>query len=122
MDDEDILARVGTFFIVMASGFIVMFVVSDLAETVYFDLFFIGILLGGLGLYLRRRAPTPPPSGRFESYQKWRSGKLKDEMAERRESQKAERASKQDARKAEKEAKRAERGSSSSIFGRKKED
>ena len=107
MDDEDILARVGTFFIVMASGFIVLFVASDLAETVYYDLFFIGVLLGGLGFYLRRKAPSPPPSGRFESWKKMRSGKLKEEQAEKRAKQKAENEVKKEARREAKQAKRA---------------
>ena len=123
MDDEDILARVGTFFIVIASGFIVMFVVSDLAEKVYFDYFFIGVLLGGVGIYMRRTAPTPPASGRFESYQKWRSGKLKGELEEKRAAQKATRASQKEAQRAEREAKRAEKKESGgSLFNRKKKD
>ena len=54
MEDENILARVGTFFLVIGSGVIVMFIASDLAETVNYDLFFIGVFLGGVGFFLRR--------------------------------------------------------------------
>lgn len=106
MDDEDILARVGTFLIVMASGFIVLFVASDMAETVYFDLFFIGILLGGTGLYMRRKAPSPPPSGRFDSWKKWRAGKLKEEQDAKRAQRKQESSAKQQARKEARQAKK----------------
>ena len=109
MEEEGLLLRIGTFFIVVAGGFITLFVVSDVAETAYFDFFFIGVLLGGLGIYIRRKVPTPESSGRFSTWKKWRSGRLKDEMVSKREAQKAERAKKAEERRAASAAKRKER-------------
>jgi hypothetical protein len=73
MDNKEIIPRIGTFFLVMGIGFILLFVASDLAETVYFDLFFIGLFLTGFGIFLRRKADPPPSSGRFETWRKLRS-------------------------------------------------
>ncbi len=116
MDRNEFIARIGTFFFVMAMGFIIIFVVSDIANKPLFDFFFIGVLLGGFGLYIRRKTPSAEPSGRFSTWRKWRSGKLKDEVAERRETKKAERAAKS--------AERKERlkGSLRSIGRRKKDE
>ena len=88
MDNENLIPRIGTFFLIISIALIILFVISDLAETVYFDLFFSGILLGGLGLYLRSRGASPSPSGRFESWRKMRENKRKDEQAEKREKRK----------------------------------
>lgn len=130
MDDEDIVARVGTFFILIASVLIIMFVTSDIAasemqriaelnilmkgmhkepirHTIEFDLFFIGVLLGGLGIFMRRTAPSPAPSGRFETWKKMRSGEYKDEQAQKRAQRQEENAAKRQARQEEREAKRA---------------
>ena len=109
MDDEDILARVGTFFLVMGFGFVIMFTASDLAETVNFDLFFIGVLLGGFGIYLRRKAPSPPPSGRFETWKKMRSGGYKEEQAQKRAKRQEETAAKKKAREEARKAKKAQK-------------
>ncbi len=109
MDRQEFFMRIGSFFILMASVFVVMFIVSDVAGKAIFDYFFIGILVGGLGVYIRRTAPTPEPSGRFETWKKWRSGRLKDEMASRREQKKAERLSIQEEKKAARAARAAER-------------
>lgn len=109
MDDEDIIARVGTFFLVMGLGFVIMFVASDLAETVNFDLFFIGVLLGGFGIFLRRRAPSPPPSGRFETWRKMRSGKNKEQQAQKRSKRQEETAAKKKAREEARQAKKAQK-------------
>ena len=84
MEDENILARVGTFFLVIGSGLIFMFIASDLADDVSYDLFFIGAFLSGIGIFMRRKAPPPPQSGRFESWKKWRSGQLKEEQSSKR--------------------------------------
>ena len=79
MDEKDIGLRIGTFFIVMGAGSVLIFVISDMAETVYFDYLFLGLLLVGFGLYLRRGAEKPPSSGRFEW---WKNRKNKDKKEE----------------------------------------
>lgn len=109
MDNDNIIPRMGTFFLIIGLGLIILFVASDLAETVYFDLFFTGVLSAGLGLYLRRRVAPPPPSGRFETWGKIRAGKYKDEQAQKRAQRQAENAAKKQSRTEERQAKKAAR-------------
>ncbi len=107
MDDENIIPRIGTFFLVIGFILIIMFVASDLAETVYYDLFFIGVLFGAFGLFLRRKLAPPPPSGRFETWRSIRAGKYKDEQAKKHAKQQEESIAKRQARKEAKQAKRS---------------
>ena len=72
MDNKEIVPRIGTFFIMIGFGFVLLFVISDLAESVYFDYFFIGLFFAGFGIFLRRKAEPPPPSERFSSWNKYR--------------------------------------------------
>ena len=80
MDEKDIVPRIGTFFIVIGLGAILLFVISDIAKTVYFDYLFLGLLLFGLGIFLRRNAEKPPPSGRFAGWRKMRSKEKKERV------------------------------------------
>ena len=73
MDQKDIIPRIGTFFIVIGIGAILLFVISDIAETVYFDYFFLGLFFTGFCIYLRRDAEKPPTSGRFSYLKKMRN-------------------------------------------------
>jgi hypothetical protein len=75
-NDDPILARVGTFFMVLGGGAFILFVVSDIAKQVDFDYLFISMLLIGIGWALRRKKAPPPPAGRF-SWVKGRFGKNK---------------------------------------------
>lgn len=80
MDNEDpIEVRMGTFFIVMGGGVFLVFVMSDMADQVDFDYFFIALILFAIGYYFRRTKAPPPPSGRFAWFKgawgKMRSGK-----------------------------------------------
>ena len=66
MDNDDpIEVRMGTFFVVMGGGVFLIFVMSDMANKVDFDYFFIALILFAIGYYLRRTKAPPPPSGRF---------------------------------------------------------
>ena len=107
MDDENLIPRIGTFFMVMGSGFILLFVASDLAKSTLFDLFFVGVLMGGFGLYLRRKMAPPPSSGRFETWRSIRAGKYQDEQAQKRAKQQQEIAARKQSKKEEREAKKA---------------
>ena len=78
MDEKNIVPRIGTFFLVIGLGFILLFIISDIAQTVYFNYLFLGLLLSGFGIYLRRNAEKPPPSGRFEAWRKMRSKEKKE--------------------------------------------
>jgi hypothetical protein len=80
MDSDDpIEVRMGTFFVVMGAGLFLLFVMSDMADQVDFDYFFLGMLLMAIGFYFRRKKAPPPPSGRFTGFknfwQKLRSGR-----------------------------------------------
>ncbi|MBL8101622.1 MAG: hypothetical protein JNM02_03755 [Anaerolineales bacterium] len=73
MENEDpLIVRVGTFFIVMGLGAFVLFVTSDIADQVDFDYLFIAMLLFGVGWGFRRKKAPPPPAGRFEYLRKLR--------------------------------------------------
>lgn len=75
MIDDDFIARVGTFFILVGVGLIILFSASviplfspqskDLQIAAKFDYLFWAIVLLGIGTLMRRKAAPPPPSGRF---------------------------------------------------------
>lgn len=80
MDSEDPFeVRMGTFFVVMGGGVFLLFVVSDVADQVDFDFFFISLILFVIGYYLRRSKAPPPSAGRFSWFngfmEKMRSGR-----------------------------------------------
>ncbi len=85
MDDEDsVIVRVGTFFLVMGGGTFILFIASDLADKADFDYFFMAVLLIGIGWMFRRGKAPPPSAGRFsyiknmrENARKKREEKLK---------------------------------------------
>ena len=72
MDQKDIIPRIGTFFVVIGIGTVLLFIISDIAEKVYFDFLFIGLFFTGIGFFLRRNAEKPPESGRFSYFKKMR--------------------------------------------------
>jgi hypothetical protein len=77
MENEDpIEVRVGTFFVVMGMGVFLLFVVSDVADRVEFDFFFLALILMGIGYYFRRKKAPPPPANRF-SWLKGAWGKMR---------------------------------------------
>jgi hypothetical protein len=78
-DDRKILiSRMGTFFLLMGLGFMILFVASDLGDETSFSYFFLGLLCLGLGWFFKRvSAPPPKPSQRFS----W----LRNYMQQRRE-------------------------------------
>lgn len=63
--EEPFVMRVGMFFLVLGMGAFLLFVTSDIAEKVDFDYLFGAVLLIGMGWFMRRGKPKPPPSGRF---------------------------------------------------------
>ena len=72
MDEENIVPRVGTFFIVIGLGSILLFIISDIANTIGFNYLFIGLFFVGLGLFFRRNTEKPSSSGRFAAWKKMR--------------------------------------------------
>ena len=75
MDNQDITPRVGTFFIIIGLGSIILFIISDIANTAEFDYLFLGLLSIGVGFFFRRNTEKTASSGRFEW---WKSMRDKD--------------------------------------------
>ena len=71
-NDDDLIIRVGTFFMVIGLGSFVLFVTSDIADQVNYDYLFIAMLLVAIGWFFRRKKAPPPPAGRFEYLRKMR--------------------------------------------------
>jgi hypothetical protein len=71
-DRKALIARIGTFFLVIGMLGLILFIASDLGDTAYFQYFVIGIILLSAGLIFKRAsAPPPAPSKRFEGIRKW---------------------------------------------------
>lgn len=65
-DRKELLARVGTFFLLIGIGLLVFFVLSEVAKKVTFDYFCWGLILLIVGLIFRGQFKrTVTPSGRF---------------------------------------------------------
>ena len=64
-NDDPIEVRMGTFFVVIGAGVFLLFVMSDVANKVDFDYFFLSMILIATGYYFRRTKAPPPSSGRF---------------------------------------------------------
>jgi len=80
-NDDPIEVRMGTFFVVMGMGVFLLFVVSDVADKVEFDYFFLSMILLGIGYYFRRKKARPPAANRFtwfkNTWSKMRAGRGK---------------------------------------------
>jgi len=88
MDNDDpIIVRVGTFFVLMGVGLFILFVISDLADMADFDYFFLAAFLMAIGWVLRRGKTPPPSAGRFEWWGKTRE-EAKRKKQEKKEARK----------------------------------
>ena len=80
-NDDPIEVRMGTFFVVMGMGIFLLFVVSDVADKVQFDYFFLAMILLGIGYYFRRKKARPQAANRFSwlksAWTKMRAGRGK---------------------------------------------
>ena len=74
---NEFVIRIGTFFIVIGVGLLILFIASDLANQPDFDYFFLSMISIGFGWLLRRRKPPPPSAGRFSMFRKAREGAQK---------------------------------------------
>jgi hypothetical protein len=82
MEDDPLIVRMGTFFIVMGLGIFILFIASDLAQKPEFDYLFIAMVLFGLGWIFRRRKTPPPSADRFSYFRRLRT--RKDRKVDRR--------------------------------------
>ena len=76
-EQNDIVPRIGTFFLLLGIFFFIFFLASNFARQTDFDWLFLSVLLLAVGFGLRRRASPPPPAGRFSGIQKMRKNAKK---------------------------------------------
>jgi len=69
---QEFLARIGTFFILVGIGILVLFVASDGAGSANFDYLFWAMLSVLLGFILRGRRSRPEPADRFSMLRRLR--------------------------------------------------
>jgi hypothetical protein len=72
-EDEDLLTRIGAFFMLLGFIFFAIFVASDLGHKADFDYLFLSMLGVGVGMLFRRRKPARPSAGRFGIINKMRA-------------------------------------------------
>jgi hypothetical protein len=85
--DDELVPRIGNFFVILGIFALIFFLASDFADQPDFDWLFAGLVLWGLGFFFRRRATPPPASDRFSMIRKMREGakKRKEERAKKAE-------------------------------------
>lgn len=73
-DREDFLYRIGTYFILIAIGLLVFFMLSESAQQTIFGYFCWSMILFIVGVSLRSKfkRPAPPSSGRFSVLKKFK--------------------------------------------------
>jgi flagellar biosynthesis component FlhA len=83
--DDNIIVRVGTFFVLIGFFVFILFVASDFAQKPNFDFLFLAMFALGLGWLFRRRKPPRPSAGRFSIITKARESakKRKEEQAKK---------------------------------------
>jgi hypothetical protein len=79
---NEFLIRIGSFFIWIGVGLIILFAASVFNNAPDFKYFFLGLISIFLGVRLYRRKLPPPPSGRFALLRKMRDGSQKENKEE----------------------------------------
>jgi hypothetical protein len=69
---SELLPRVGTYLFLLGIFSLIFFLASDFADRLEFDWLFVGMVLMGFGILLRRRAAPTPPVGRFGTIRRMR--------------------------------------------------
>lgn len=82
---SELVPRVGTFLFLLGIFSLIFFLASDFAEKPDFDWLFVGVVLLGFGILLRRRAAPSPMAGRFGMMRRMREDakKRKEERAKK---------------------------------------
>ncbi len=75
---KEFIIRIGTFFLLIGTGILILFIASDYAGKTNFDYLFWAVLSITIGWMLRRRKAPPPPSGRFSYVRRLRERRHPD--------------------------------------------
>jgi hypothetical protein len=69
---KEFLYRIGTFFLLVGTGLLIFFMLSESAQQPLFNFFCWSMILLTIGFIFRAqyRKPAPPPSGRFSVFKK----------------------------------------------------
>lgn len=71
---EEFIARIGTFFILIGTFLVIMFIASDLADQTDFDYLFLAMMAIVAGWMMQKKRAKPPPAGRFAYLRRMREG------------------------------------------------
>ena len=75
---EEFIARIGTFFLLIGTFLVIMFIASDMANQTDFDYLFLAMMAIAAGWMMQKKRPRKPPSAdRFSYLHKWRAGSKK---------------------------------------------
>ncbi len=72
---NELIIRMGTFFVLIGAGIFILFIASDAAGKTNFDYLCAAVICVTVGIMFRRRKPPGPPSGRFSYVRKLREQK-----------------------------------------------
>jgi len=69
---KEFLYRIGTFFLLVGTGMLIFFMLSEAAKQPLFNFFCWSMILLSIGFIFRAqyRKASPPPSGRFSVFKK----------------------------------------------------
>ena len=90
---SEFIARVGTFFYLMAIGLLVLFFASDVSSNysadikTNYDLFFVSLILFVMGFIFRKRAAPPPAADRFRIFRRYRDNQKQKQEEKAKEQQ-----------------------------------
>ena len=79
---KEFIPRIGTFFYLMGTGCIILFIASDAhaaisADRTDYNLLFLSILFLAFGFFFRKRAAPPEAADRFRMIRRYRENKKK---------------------------------------------
>jgi predicted membrane channel-forming protein YqfA (hemolysin III family) len=73
-DRKEFLYRIGTFFLLVGTGLLIFFMLSEAAKQTVFSFFCWSMILLVIGFVFRAqyKKPSPPPSGRFSIFKRFK--------------------------------------------------
>ena len=69
---DDFIVRIGTFFLLIGTFLMILFLASDMVDKTDFDYFLVALMVLAAGWMMKRKKAPQPPSGRFSYFRKLR--------------------------------------------------